>query len=386
MRILIKPVMRFGVCIGCGLTLSSVSASDNVVSLGVSAEAFYDDNFRMEEDARDSSGVKIRPSLNWIYSTPTYTSNILFNLALTRNAEFSEYDSEDPVLSWDQSFERERLSAGLGLSYSDIGVRENADEDDGNFDSDARARTFSFSPWLKHELTELDEVGVSYGLTHRTYDDDEFNDNINHRFSISWARDFTPVLSSRLVGGVSRYESDGDTSETTTDSQSLTVGLVYEDDEHLKWNLDAGFFASQETLTRQAILGDEDVETDNTGWLASIGANYDLGVNQFNFGLGHQLFPSNDGSVDEQTRLSVGWRHSLTEYTILGSNARWIENRAPDNDDEFQSWQADVWIQHELTESLSIGVDYRRLEIDDDEGRRASNRAGLSLNYQYDLF
>ena len=111
-----------------------------VPTWGVGSSVNYDDNFFMSDDEQSTWEYSVRPELSLKYLTPSVESSLDAKWAVRRYTEFSGFDSEDPSLSWDNSFKTQRATWTLDFGYAENSQRDAAELDTGEFNSNSHCR------------------------------------------------------------------------------------------------------------------------------------------------------------------------------------------------------------------------------------------------------
>ncbi len=204
--------MKYKVMIPSILALVSQStslvAAEYIVGASFSPTFSYDDNVLLNEDSESSFKTQLRPTLSLIRSKEN--SNIAFNTGLNieRYTDLKDLDREDPFANFSSNWNTERSTYGLSASYSENAQRSIAEEDTGDFSSNATVESINLSPSYRYQLTEKDSVYGSYTYSERTYSDSvvsqnafgtNLNDNKTHSITGGWQHSITE----RLTGGLS---------------------------------------------------------------------------------------------------------------------------------------------------------------------------------------
>src|SRR5690606_30488674 len=134
--------------------------------------------------------TRIQPTL--VLSRAEANSKITFNtgLSVERYTDLKDLDREDPFANFSAGWNTERSSYGLSASYAERAQRSIAEEDTGDFASNATVESINFAPTYSYQLTEKDSIYASYNYSERKYSDTEtdidnplgtsFNDNKTH--------------------------------------------------------------------------------------------------------------------------------------------------------------------------------------------------------------
>jgi hypothetical protein len=371
---------------------TSLVAAEYIVGASFTPTLSYDDNVLLNEDSESSFKTQIRPTLS--FTRKKETSNLLFSAGMNveRYTDLKDLDREDPFANFSSGWNTERSNYGLSASYSENAQRSIAEDDTGDFSSDATVESINVSPTYRYQFTEKDSVYGSYTYSERTYTDSgvsqnafgsNLNDNKTHSITGGWQHSITERLTGGLALTYSNYESSGN-QQSEYDTYNFAVTSSYLLSE--KWSLSGqvGYRTLENEIT--PILGPT-VTDESSGSLFSFSSTYDGEINNVIFTLGRSLNPSGEGVVNEQDTISLNWRRSLNEKLSFSINTSYQETQTADDinttDREYMQFSPSVaWrLQEDLT--LRFGYEYREQKGTNVDAVD-SNRVFLTLGYDWD--
>lgn len=347
---------------------TSLVAAEYIVGASFSPTFSYDDNVLLNEDSNSSFKTQLRPTLSLVRSKEN--SNIAFNtgLRVERYTDLKDLDREDPFANFSSRWNTERSNYGFSASYSENAQRSIAEEDTGDFSSNATVESINLSPTYRYQITEKDSVYGSYTYSERTYSDSgmsqnvfgrNLNDNKTHSVTGGWQHSITERLTGGLALTYANYESSG-TQQSEYDTYNFAVTSSYLLSE--KWSLSGqvGYRTLENEIT--PIIGPT-VTDESSGSLFSFSSIYQGEINDVTFTLGRSLNPSGEGVVNEQDRISLNWRRSLTDKLSFSLNTSYQETQTADSfnntDREYMQFSPSLaWrLQEDVT--LRFGYQYR---------------------------
>lgn len=371
---------------------TSLVAAEYIVGASFSPTFSYDDNVLLNEDSESSFKTQLRPTLSLIRSKEN--SNIAFNTGLNieRYTDLKDLDREDPFANFSSNWNTERSTYGLSASYSENAQRSIAEEDTGDFSSNATVESINLSPSYRYQLTEKDSVYGSYTYSERTYSDSvvsqnafgtNLNDNKTHSITGGWQHSITERLTGGLALTYANYESSGN-QQSEYDTYNFAVTSSYLLSE--KWSLSGqvGYRTLENEIT--PVVGPT-VTDESSGSLFSFSSIYQGEINDVTFTLGRSLNPSGEGVVNEQDRISLNWRRSLSEKLSFNLNTSYQETQTADSinstDREYMQFSPSVaWrLQEDLT--LRFGYEYREQKGTNVDAVD-SNKVFLTIGYDWD--
>jgi hypothetical protein len=354
-----------------------------VADFSVDANATYDDNFLMNDAEQDSWVYSFKPEASLIYLSPVVKSELDARLAVRRYSEFDQFDSEDPAFNWKNSYKKQRSTWALDFGYSEHSQRDAAEQDTGQFDSNTLVETTYVDPSVVFRVTEKDDLGLSFGYIEREYDADDFSDNDNQTIGLNWQHKIDELLSTTVNISVSEYSAERtNINSNKTDYEKITVGFIYQYSESMVINGNAGYFQSE---SQQRIILDPVVlivDSENSGVLLNLGANYSQESNDWSLNLSRSLYPSSQGDVEERDSFRVGFEHRFSSRSSSGINVSWYSTDSVNNDRK--SLSVTPYYNYRLTEKLKLQTSYifRSFERQVD-AQVESNRIKIGLRYSF---
>lgn len=353
----------------------------------------YDDNVLLREEEEGSFQTQIQPTLILTRAEANSSLSLRSGLRVERYTELSDLDREDPFTSFSGSYNTERSAYGLTAGYSERAQRSIAEEDTGDFSSNATVESTNVSPSYQYQLTEQDFIYTSFNYSERKYSSDSsdplddasnLNDNTTKSLTTGWRRNLTERLTGGLALTYAEYESESQLRESNYDTYNFAVTSSYLFTE--KWSISGQF--GYRTLENEIIPVSGPKLTDKTtGTLFSFSANYAGELNDFSLTLGRSLNPSGEGVVNEQDRLAINWRRALTEKLSFGLNTTYQQTQTADDinttdrDYFFISPTMNWKLKSNL--ALNFGYQYREQKSTNSEAID-SNMVFITLDYNWD--
>ncbi|WP_417585086.1 hypothetical protein [Nitrincola sp.] len=369
----------------CGLLvclpLSTLAiAADTGIEGSISQTLGYDDNFQLKEDAKSTWSYTITPALTGYYRTETYTSNLTGALAIKRYSDFSRYNSQDPRLNWQQAWIRERALFSLNLGYTETEQRDDAEEDLGDFSTRNTVKTYTFAPAYNYQLTQRDNLGLSFGYTERQYSEATSSDNQSYTLGGNWAHNLSERTILRANLSYTRYEAQGRATETDSDIWRMSVGATYNWSERTA--ITALLGANWQDVEEHFLLLDQKTQETNTGSLASVQWSHRTLQSTYNASYSRDLSPSSDGEVREQDRLNLGWRYELSDLSSVSLNGSWLKSTNDAQTREFVSFSPAYNRQLSQNMTWSARYDFKYQERADEPSAK-SNQIQMNLVYKF---
>lgn len=365
------------------LPLSGVLlAADTGIEGAITQSLSYDDNFLFREAAQDTWIYTLTPQLTGYYRTPTYTSTLNGAVEISRHSSFGRYDRNNPRLNWQQSWLRPRSAYNLGVGYQRADQRSEAVDDLGDFTTRSRVTTYSITPSYMYQWSEQDTLTLAFSYSERNYSGDTTtsNDNQNYTLNTGWSHQMDERLALRGNLSYTRYEAEGRLTETQSDIWRITGGATYEWSERTTATLLVGA-SWQETRERIPLLSVEDKST-NTGSVITLQWNHQSLIDSYSATFSRDLFPSSDGAVREQDRLTLGWGRPLSDVSRVSLNTSWLKSTDDDRTREYFSLAPSY--THELSPDLSVTGRYDyKWQKRSDEGSVEGNVLRVNLVYQF---
>lgn len=348
---------------------TSLVAAEYILGASFSPTFSYNDNELLNDEEEGSFKTEISPTLILTRATETSSLSFRSGLRVERYTELKDLDREDPFANFSSSWNTERSVYGFSAGYSERAQRSIADEDTGNFSSNATVETITVSPTYSYQLTEKDSIYGSYNYSDRTYSDadsidnpigvNNFNDNTTHSLTGGWQHSITERLTGGLALTYANYESSGvQKSEYDTYNFAVTSSYLLTE----KWSLSGqvGYRTLENEITPAVgpVLKDE-----SSGSLFSFTSSYEGEINSVNFTLGRSLNPSGEGVVNEQDKISLSWQRNLSDTLSFNINTSYQETQTADSinttDRKYLQFSPSLAWQLEEDLTLRFGYQYR---------------------------
>lgn len=370
---------------------TSLIAAEYRVGASFSPTFSYDDNVLLDENNESSFKTQIQPTLTLRRSNEN--SNLSFNtgLRVERYTELKDLDREDPFANFSSQWNTERSAYGLSAGYAERAQRSIAEEDTGDFSSNATVESINLSPTYRYQLTEKDSIYGSYNYSERTYSDsgsistplgNNLNDNKTHSLTGGWQHSITERLTGGLAITYANYESKGlQQSEYDTYNFAITSSYLLTE----KWSLSGqvGYRTLENEITPVVgpVLTDE-----SSGTLFSFTSAYAGEINNVSFTIGRSLNPSGEGVVNEQDRIGLNWQRSLSDTLSFIIDTSYQETQTADsiNNTDRKYTQISPSIAWRLREDLTLRFGYQYRE---QKGTNAdavdSNKVFVTVGYDW---
>tara|TARA_R110000787_G_scaffold46612_8_gene113017 strand:+ start:4749 stop:5972 length:1224 start_codon:yes stop_codon:yes gene_type:complete len=367
-------------------------AAEYIIGADFSPTLSYDDNVELQEDEEGSFVTKITPTL--LLSRSVENGSIALNTGyrVERYTSLSELDRQDPFANFSTSYNTERSNYGLNAGYSERAQRSIADEDTGDFSSNATVTTKSLAPTYQYQFSDRDFAYTSLNYSERTYDTSGFSDNESISLTGGWRRN----LSERLTGGLaltySEYDSESDRIESEYDSYNLSVTSTYMMSERWSFSGQVGY-RTTDSETQFLLIGSQQSDR-SAGSLFDFSANYLGELNTLTFSLSRSLNPSGEGVVNETDRIALNWNRNLAETLSFSVNTSYQESQSADDltntDREYFIFSPALNWQLQRNLALKMGYQYRQQKGTSFGGFNTtgdkvdSNMVFLTVNYDWD--
>ena len=367
-------------------------AAEYIIGADFSPTLSYDDNVELQEDEEGSFVTKITPTL--LLSRSVENGSIALNTGyrVERHTSLSELDRQDPFANFSTSYNTERSNYGLNAGYSERAQRSIADEDTGDFSSNATVTTKSLAPTYQYQFSDRDFAYTSLNYSERTYDTSGFSDNESISLTGGWRRN----LSERLTGGLaltySEYDSESDRIESEYDSYNLSVTSTYMMSERWSFSGQVGY-RTTDSETQFLLIGSQQSDR-SAGSLFDFSANYLGELNTLTFSLSRSLNPSGEGVVNETDRIALNWNRNLAETLSFSVNTSYQESQSADDltntDREYFIFSPALNWQLQRNLALKMGYQYRQQKGTSFGGFNTtgdkvdSNMVFLTVNYDWD--
>ncbi|THK43073.1 hypothetical protein E8Q33_00025 [Methylophaga sp. SB9B] len=370
-----------------------LTAAEYVIGAKFSPTFTYDDNVQLREDKEGSFFTRIQPTL--VLSRAEANSKITFNtgLSVERYTDLKDLDREDPFANFSAGWNTERSSYGLSASYAERAQRSIAEEDTGDFASNATVESINFAPTYSYQLTEKDSIYASYNYSERKYSDTEtdidnplgtsFNDNKTHTVTSGWQRTWTERLTAGLALTYATYKSEG-IQQSEYDTYNLAITSSYLLTE--KWSISGqlGYRTLENEIT--PVLGPK-LSDKSSGSLFNLSTKYTGEINSLSFSLSRSLAPSGEGNVNEQDRVSLTWDRKVSEKLSFNINTTYQESQTVDrfNTTDREYFQFSPGMSWKLQEDLNLRFGYQyREQKSSDRGDADGNMVFITVGYDWD--
>lgn len=372
---------------------TSLNAAEYVIGAKFSPTFTYDDNVQLREDKEGSFFTRIQPTL--VLSRAEANSKITFNtgLSIERYTDLKDLDREDPFANFSGAWNTERSTFGFSTAYAERAQRSIAEEDTGDFASNATVESINISPTYNYQLTEKDSVYASYNYSERKYTDTDnnidnplgtnFNDNKTHTITTGWQRTWTEKLTAGLALTYAQYESEGiQQSEYDTYNFSVTSSYLLSE----KWSI-SGQFGYRTLENERTLLGGSKITDKSSGSLFNLSTKYTGEINSLSFSLSRSLAPSGEGNVNEQDRVSLTWDRKVSEKLSFNINTSYQESQTVDrfNTTDREYFQFSPGMSWKLQEDLNLRFGYQyREQKSSDRGNADGNMVFITVGYDWD--
>lgn len=372
---------------------TSLTAAEYVIGAKFSPTFTYDDNVQLREDKEGSFFTRIQPTL--VLSRAEANSKITFNtgLSVERYTDLKDLDREDPFANFSAGWNTERSTYGLSASYTERAQRSIAEEDTGDFASNATVESINIAPSYSYQLTEKDSIYASYNYSERKYSDTEtdidnplgtsFNDNKTHTVTSGWQRTWTERLTAGLALTYATYKSEG-IQQSEYDTYNLAITSSYLLTE--KWSISGqlGYRTLENEIT--PVLGPK-LSDKSSGSLFNLSTKYSGEINSLSFSLSRSLAPSGEGNVNEQDRVSLTWDRKVSEKLSFNINTTYQESQTVDrfNTTDREYFQFSPGMSWKLQEDLNLRFGYQyREQKSSDRGDADGNMVFITVGYDWD--
>ena len=374
------------------ISLNVAHSAEYIIGADFSPTFSYDDNVELQENEEGSFATKFTPTLLLSRSVENSTIALNTGYRVERYASLSELDRQDPFVDVSGSYSTERSAYGLSANYAERAQRSIADEDTGDFSSNATVKTKSLSPSYQYQFSERDFAYTSLNYNERTYDTSGFSDNETTSLTLGWRRN----LSERLTGGLAltyaQYESESEFIESEYDSYNLSVTGSYIFTERWSFSGQVGYRTS-DSETQSVFGGPKQTDTSG-GSLFDFSANYTGELNTLSFSISRSLNPSGEGVVNETDRVSVSWNRNIAETVSVSLNTSYQETQSADDlsntEREYFTLSPALNWQLQTNLALKLGYQYRQQKgntfggFDTNNDKVDSNMFFLTVNYNWD--
>lgn len=365
-----------------------VSSAEYLIDADLTPTLRYDDNVELRRDKEGSFSTEISPTLILSRTTAQSVLGLDLGYRIEKFTSLSELDRQDPFVRFSSNVIRERTVFGLDAQYEEAAQRTIAEEDTGDFASDATVTTRALAPSIQYQLSERDFIYTNLSYLKRTYDDsdtlnNDFLDNETYSYTGGWFRNFSERLSAGLALTYATYEAESSVRESEYDTYNLAVTSEYRMNQQWSFSGQVGYRTvdSENSFANGVRLKDR-----SSGSLFSLSANYEGLNNEFLVTIARELNPSGEGTVNEMDSISFEWLRMLTERVDFTLNGLYQQTQDIDNfnntERDFMSISPGLrWALQENV-ALNFGYQYRKQKGDNVE-TADSNMVFVTLNYDW---
>ncbi|MBN47236.1 MULTISPECIES: autotransporter domain-containing protein [unclassified Methylophaga] len=375
--------LTYGIIPSFILLSSSVMGAEYLVDADFSPTLKYDDNVELREDKEGSFSTEITPTLFLSRTTEDTFLGLDAGYRIEKFTSLSELDRQDPFVLFSSSATHERSEFGLDAQYSERAQRTIAEEDTGDFASDATVTTRSIAPRYQYQLTARDFIYTNLSYQERSYDEDQFLDNDTYVMTGGWRRVFTERLTAGLALTYIDYEAEAVNRTSEYEAYNLNVTSTYRLSE--LWSL-AGQVGYNTLDSENTIINGPTFKDTSSGMLYSLSAIYEGDLNNVSVEIAKALNPSGEGVVNEQESITVDWQRRIADQLNFGLRASYQETTAAsdfDNTDrEYMTFSPSLRWQFEENIALNMGYLFRKQEGDTVQDAE-SNMVFVTLNYDW---
>jgi hypothetical protein len=374
----------FFIAMGCSANLYSAEWTLDVTGAPVFG---YDDNVLLSQDEQESFTFKLSPTLIIGRTDDNMSSSVELGYAIDRFSSVSRLNSENPFARFSTNYSLERIQLGISAGYTEKNVRDEAEEDSGNFSTDATSRTRSISPSVSYRLTEKDTLNGSYNYSERLNSAADFADNETKSVTAGWTHQFTERFTGGLNTTVSNFQTESLTFSNDDDSYNASVYLGYQLSE--VWLVDANIGFRRLNATRTENTGLVDKES-STGSTFDVSTTYNQELDSVSFGYSKQLLPSSSGDVNEQDSVTFNWSRQLTELLTANLAASYRETRTASeqlDDEKRENINLSSSLTWQVSSKLGVNFGYQFRQQKRDVSKDVeSNAVSVTVTYDWDGF
>ncbi|MDQ7090841.1 MAG: hypothetical protein Q9M50_09370 [Methylococcales bacterium] len=345
----------------------------------------YDDNVRMEENGKGSLIYKLTPALNFSHKTEISEISGSINYGIQRYLSISSFNQDSQKYQLKGNYKTERSYWSGNVSLNMAPVRNTAEEDSGNFTSNAEKMTRSVALFYAYQLTELDRLTLLPSYSENTYSKGDFSDNKNSNISLAWSHEWTERYSSSISVFYSTFSSQNSTRATLSNSYGINYSSTYWWSENLQLSSSLGV---RMTASENRLANFVD-KTKGMGFLSNTAINYKAELYRVKLNVSRSLVPSSTGQLNEQNRVSLNLDYDLSEHLTAGFLVSYqVSKSASSNSDQTSVRKNSVLqpsINWKIARDWRISANYRYRQQDrgSDSAVVASNSVMVSINYNW---
>ena len=324
----------------------------------------YNSSFFLSEEELETWSYKTEPQVDVTYTTALTSAKISAAASVNRHDNLSQYNNEDFDLAWVHAYTGDRWGWGVDAIYSDADTRREAQEDSGDFTSDAQVTTTSIIPDVSLKLSERNNIFASLSYADRKYTSGNFIDNTTTAWSLGWGHNFSRKLAMSVALGDNRFKTGGELFEVQTDYETINLGFQYKLSPELDLGATLGYFDSEnkfftsiDTILANTISSD----SGGSGSLIEFLLNYRSARLTWSFNASKNLSPSSQGEVKESDNISFSTGYELSERARMGFSAQWGKTSSQiDSDRSYVNLE--VFYAYDLGKSVKLKTSYKYRE------------------------
>jgi len=369
--------------------LPLAKAAEWKIDAAVKQNISFDDNVRMREKAKGSFIYQLAPSVNFSYKTDVSGIDARVDYGIQRYLSIKELDRDSQRYNLKGYYLTQRSYWGLNLFLGMEPTRNSAEQDSGDFGSDAEKLTRSIAPVFSYSLTEIDTLTLSASYLETSFSTDDFSDYENSNINLTWEHQWTTRYSNSLSIFYSSFDSislnDDLTQETSSKSYGVNLSSTYWWSENLQvlstWGI--RMTASKNTFANNLL------KEESFGFLSDTVIKYKGENYLLTFNLNRSLAPSSRGQLNEQNKIGLSLNYDINErlFTRIQGNYQTSES-ASSNADETRirtnlSLQSSLNWKMARDWTISANYRYQQQDRDVENSKAASNLFMLSINYNW---
>ncbi|MBE8232163.1 MAG: hypothetical protein HAW67_00395 [Endozoicomonadaceae bacterium] len=391
------------------LCFSAGYAAEYKMEATIDQDVFYDDNVRLSENSEGSFGYMLTPVIYFSRHTENLQIGADASYGIQRYLDIDNLDQEVQRYGLQTNYTTERSSWGLNSGLSIVPIRNDAEEDSGDFATNAEKLTWSVSPSFSYQFTERDGLILSAShsdtsISSMDSSSGSLSDSTNQNINIAWQRRWTERYSSTLSVFYSRFESMPTSSvgtETTSNSYGVNFSTTFNflENWEIEGTIGGRTTESESTVGMLVPLNPMDPmgamgiltskETNSSmGFLSDTAINYTGERLSGSIYWNRSLTPSSQGQLNDKNAVGLGLGYQLTQRLDANLGASYQITESASSDDAItreninfrtsMSWQM-------LPDWTLVGA-YRYRWQDSgasDQATVNSNSFTLSINYNW---
>jgi hypothetical protein len=373
---------------GILLSLPLAKAAEWTVEGSINQAIVFNDNVRMTEAAKGSFSYRLRPEIQFSRRTETSGVTAKINYGLQRYLSIKELNQNSQQYKLSSFYSTPRSYWGLNMLFSIAPARNTAEQDSGDFASDAEKTTRSIAPSYTYQLTELDSLSISPSYSDTTYSSAQFNNSQNLAINLAWNRQWTERYSNSLSFFYSIYDSTGSqgvlSRDTNINNQGLNLSSSYQWSENLQHSSTIGIRMTDSKNT----FANRIENHQGLGFLTDTTIRYQGENYWVNVKISRALTPSSQGQLNEQNRLSLTTNYDITAHLSADALVSYQTSESASSQLNTNSSRENILYQSAINWkmardwSLSASYGYRQ-QNKGDEPTTHSNSLMLLINYHW---